>query len=156
MATRKARRYGGNDGVRREVITKTDTYCGWLADQSRKQVGQDQCKCRRSWDNGKGRCGQSSRCKCRRSWDNGEARCGQSRKQVVDVRRSWDYGKARCGQSRKQVVNVRRSWDNGKARCGQKKLGWEMATGRAWEWVKQVGANVEVLGIIVRQDVVKT
>ena len=43
-----------------------------------------------------------------------------------------------------------------KARCGQQKLGWEMATGRAREWVKQVGANVEVLGIIVRQDVVKT
>ena len=23
------------------------------------KVGQDQCKCRSSWDNGKGRCGQS-------------------------------------------------------------------------------------------------
>jgi hypothetical protein len=27
-----------------------------VVDQSRKQVGQDQCRC--SWDNGKARCGQ--------------------------------------------------------------------------------------------------
>jgi len=55
-------------------------------------------------------------------------------------------------------VQCRCSWDNGKARCGQKVAGWEMATRKssgAGQSRKQVGANVDILGIMVRRDAVK-